>query len=202
MHRLPEQIAIPLGHLAGVDANADFDSALRVGGVVLLHGALDRGGGTYRCHGGRKGNKKPITQGLAHPTTERRDLLMNDRGLQSQDVVSVPVAARPPQCGRADDVGQHDRECSGATVAIRQACLPVAPLQRSCRSDYGGPECGCTAHLQRLNPRLTLEAFRLGGVGGHPKGAIGRQRLLEQLGGLLSVSATATLEQHPGPQAT
>ena len=35
MHRLPEQIAIALGDLAGVDADADLDRAMRIGGVVL-----------------------------------------------------------------------------------------------------------------------------------------------------------------------
>src|SRR5829696_7901222 len=36
VHRLPEQIAIPLGGLACMDANADLDRAPRMGGVVLL----------------------------------------------------------------------------------------------------------------------------------------------------------------------
>ena len=35
MHGLPEQVAIQLGDLADVDPDADFSTALRVGGVVL-----------------------------------------------------------------------------------------------------------------------------------------------------------------------
>ena len=110
VHRLPEQIAIVLGDLAGVDADADLDGVLRVGGVVLVQRALDGGGGTDRCHGGREGDEEPVAQGLAHPATERHDLVAHDRCLQPKNVVGVLVAARPPQRGRADDVGHHDRE--------------------------------------------------------------------------------------------
>ena len=39
VHGLPEQVAVVLGDLAGVDADADLDSALRVGDVVLMQGA-------------------------------------------------------------------------------------------------------------------------------------------------------------------
>jgi hypothetical protein len=52
-----------------------------------------------------------------------------------------------------------------------------------------------------LDVRPPLQAFGLGGVAGHPKGAIGRQRLIEQLSGFLLVSSATTVEQHPGSQA-
>ena len=55
MHGLPEQIAIPLRDLAEMDADADFDSALGVSGVVLVQRMLDRHGGTDRGH--RRGRR-------------------------------------------------------------------------------------------------------------------------------------------------
>ena len=75
VHGLPEQIAVALGDLADVDADADLDGALRVGGVVLVQRTLDGGGGTDRCHGGREGDEEPVAQGLAHPATECADLV-------------------------------------------------------------------------------------------------------------------------------
>jgi hypothetical protein len=49
MHGLPAQVAVAFGDLAVVDADADLDGPLRIGSVVLLHGALDAGSGTYGC---------------------------------------------------------------------------------------------------------------------------------------------------------
>ena len=124
MHRLPEQIAIPLGDLARMDAYADLDRALRLGGVVLLQRTLDGDGGTDRCHVRREGDEEPVAQRLAHPATERGDLLPHDRCLQRENVVGVPVAACPPERRRADDVGHHDREHVRCPAPIRQALPP------------------------------------------------------------------------------
>jgi hypothetical protein len=121
----------------------------------------------------------------------------------------------------------HDRERIGRQAAIRQRLPPIQLLKpRTCPSEYGGLRTQLVSHVravpwprdpaipghvrpspgyrQRVRPldvRPPLQAFGLGGVGGHPKGAIGRQRLVEQLGGLLLVSPAATVEQHPGSQA-
>ena len=43
-----------------------LDSALRVGGVVLVQRTLDGGGSTDRCHIGGKGDEEPIAQRLAY----------------------------------------------------------------------------------------------------------------------------------------
>ena len=48
VHRLTLQIAVALSDRAGVDADADLDCVLRVGGVVLAQCALDGSGGTDR----------------------------------------------------------------------------------------------------------------------------------------------------------
>ena len=138
MHRLSEQIAIPLGDLAGMDADADFDRALRVGGVVLVQRTLDRHGGTDRCHIGGEGDEKPVAQGFAYPATERCDLVLHDRCLQRENVVGVLVATCLPQLGRADDVGHHDRERVCCAAPIRQGLPPLLLL--SCGSavqNYG-----------------------------------------------------------------
>lgn len=50
VYGLSTQVTIPLGDMAGMDANAEIDGTLWVGGVVLLHGALNASGGTDRCH--------------------------------------------------------------------------------------------------------------------------------------------------------
>ena len=60
MHRLPKQIAIPLADLARVDADTNLDSALGVGGVVLLQRSLNGRGGPDCCHIGGEGNKESI----------------------------------------------------------------------------------------------------------------------------------------------
>ena len=96
MHRLPEQIAIPLGDLAGMDADADFDSALRLGGVVLLQRTLDGDGSMDRCYFGGEGDEEPIAQRFAYPATECCDLVLHDRCLQRENVVGVLVATCPP----------------------------------------------------------------------------------------------------------
>jgi hypothetical protein len=81
MHRLPQQVAIPLSDLAGVNADADFDRALWIGSVVLLQRMLDRRGGTDRRNSGGEGDEKAIAQGLAYPATERCDLVPHYRCL-------------------------------------------------------------------------------------------------------------------------
>lgn len=151
---------------------------------------------------------------------------MHDRGLEAQNVIGIPVAPRSAQCGRADNIGHHDRERIGGPAAIRQRLPPIQLLKpRTCPSEYGGLRTQLASHVRagagpathqsrscpaspgyrqrvgRSNVRPPLQAFGLGGVAGHPKGAIGRQRLVEQLGGLLLVSPATTVEQHPGSQA-
>jgi len=96
MHRLPEQIAIPLGDLARMDADADFDSALRLCGVVLLQRTLDGDGSMHRCYFGGKGDQEPIAQRFAYPATECCDLVLHDRCLQRENVIGVLVATCPP----------------------------------------------------------------------------------------------------------
>ena len=135
MDRLPEQIAIPLGDFAGVDADADFDSALRVGGVVLVQRTLDGRSGTDRCHIGGKGDEEPVAQGLAYSATKGCDLVLHDRCLQHENVVCVLIAPCLPQLGRADDVGHHDRERVRCAAPIRQGLPPLLLLScRICRS--------------------------------------------------------------------
>ena len=113
-----------LGDRASVDSDADLDRPLRVSGVVLMQRRLDGSGGADRCHGRREGDEEPVAQGLAHAATERQDLVAHDSCLQPQNVVSVSVAARSPQRGRADHIGHHDREQRGCLAAIRQALPP------------------------------------------------------------------------------
>jgi hypothetical protein len=96
MHRLPEQIAIPLGDLAGMYADADFDSALRLGGVVLLQRTLDGDGSADRRYFGGEGDEEPIAQRFAYAATECSDLVLHDRCLQRENVVGVLVATCPP----------------------------------------------------------------------------------------------------------
>ena len=71
----------------------------------------------------------------------------------------------------------------------------------------------CTLRLRRqdgvtlptvtitLNPRLTLEAFRLGCVARHAKPAISGQSFLEHLGGALVIAFPAAIQQRSGVQA-
>ena len=124
VHRLPVQVAVALGDLAGVDADAYLDGVLGIGCVVLVQRALDGGGGTDRCHGGREGDEEAVAQGLAHPATELPDLVVHDSGLQPQNVVGVSVTARPPQRGRADDISHHDGELLGRAATSRQRLPP------------------------------------------------------------------------------
>jgi hypothetical protein len=81
MHCLPEEVAVSLSDLTGVDADTNLDSALRVSGVVLLQRPLDGCGGADCCHIGDEGNEKSIAQGFAYPTTECCDLVLHDRCL-------------------------------------------------------------------------------------------------------------------------
>jgi hypothetical protein len=62
VYGLPTQVAIPLGDMAGVDANTDIDGTLRVGGVVFLHCAPNAGGRTDGRHSGREGDEEPVAQ--------------------------------------------------------------------------------------------------------------------------------------------
>jgi hypothetical protein len=227
IHGLPLQVVIALADRAGVNADTDLDGALRVRGVVLLQGLLDGNRGPDRSHSGRKGDKESVPQRIAYVAPKRSDLVTHDGCLQTEDFVGVPVATRSAQCGRADNIGHHDRERIGRPAAIRQRLPPIQLLKpRTCPSEYGGlsgrslhrtcawcpgpgtPQFQVTLGLARIPPARTpldvrppLQAFGLGGVAGHPKGAIGRQRLVEQLGGLLLVSSATTVEQHPGSQA-
>lgn len=100
--------------------------------------------------------------------------------------------------------------CSGrapahqSTAAPDAACIArargaLAPGPHHSRSHQASP--GYHQRVRPLDVRLPLQAFGLGGVAGHPKGAVGRQCLVEQLGGLLLVSSATTVEQHPGSQA-
>ena len=68
--------------------------------------------------------RNPSPMDLRTLATERRHLLVHDRRQQCQDVIGVQVATGPPQRGRADDVGHHDRERRGRTAAIRQGLPP------------------------------------------------------------------------------
>jgi hypothetical protein len=81
MDCLPKKITIPLGGLAGVDTDADFNSALRVGGVVLAYRMLDGRGGMDRGQIGWEGYEEPITKGLAYSAAERRNLMLQYRCL-------------------------------------------------------------------------------------------------------------------------
>jgi hypothetical protein len=87
---------IPLGDLAGMDADANFDSALRLGGVVLLQRTLDGDGSMEGCYFGGERDEEPIAQRFAYAATERCDLVLHDRCLQREDVVGVLVATCPP----------------------------------------------------------------------------------------------------------
>ena len=132
MHRLPEQIAIPLGDLAGVDADADFDSTSRIGGVVLGQRTLDSGSSADRCHIGVERDEESIAQGFAYPATKCCDLVLHDRCLQGENVIGVLVATCPSQLSRAHDVGHHDRERVSCAAPIRQGLPPLLLL--SCGS--------------------------------------------------------------------
>ncbi len=129
VHRLPEQVAIVLGDLAGVDADADLDGVLRVGGVVLVQRALDGGGGTDRCHGGREGDEEPVAQGLAHPATERRDLRRCTIAACNPKMSS---ASRSPRARRSAVEPTTSVIMIVSTVAARlrsdNGCLPLLLL--------------------------------------------------------------------------
>ena len=71
----------------------------RVGVVVRVQCALDVDGGADPRNGGREGDEKSVTQGLAHATTERDDLVVHNLRLQPQNVVASPVAADLTQSG-------------------------------------------------------------------------------------------------------
>jgi hypothetical protein len=79
VHSLPVQVSIVLGDPPCVDSDADLDRALGFSRVVLEQCSLDGGGRPHRRHSGRKGNEKPVAQGLAHLATERCDLLVHHR---------------------------------------------------------------------------------------------------------------------------
>jgi hypothetical protein len=128
VYGLPLQVVIVFGDRAGVNADADFDSVLRVGGVVLLQGLLDGNGCPDRSHGGRKGDKESVPYRFAYAALKFSNLVMHDGCLQTEDFVGVPVATRPAQHGRADNIGHHDREHPGCEAAIRQSCLRVSCL--------------------------------------------------------------------------
>jgi hypothetical protein len=96
MHRLPEQIAIPLGDLA--EWTPMRTSTARCGSAVLCSSnarwmATAR---MHRCYFGGKGDQEPIAQRFAYPATECCDLVLHDRCLQRENVIGVLVATCPP----------------------------------------------------------------------------------------------------------
>ena len=125
MHRLPVQVAVALGDLAGVDADTDLDGVLGIGCVVLMQRALDGGGGTNRCNGGREGDEEPVAQRLAHPATELPDLVVHDSCLQPQNVVGV----RSPRARRSAVERTTSVIMTVSSLAARllpdNGCLPL-----------------------------------------------------------------------------
>ena len=147
IHGLPLQVVIALADRAGVNADTDLDGALRVRGVVLLQGLLDGNRGPDRSHSGRKGDKESVPQRIAYVAPKRSDLVTHDGCLQTEDFVGVPVATRSAQCGRADNIGHHDRERIGRPAAIRQRLPPIQLLKpRTCPSEYGGLRTQLASH--------------------------------------------------------
>jgi hypothetical protein len=149
IHGLPLQVVIALADRAGVNADTDLDGALRVRGVVLLQGLLDGNRGPDRSHSGRKGDKESVPQRIAYVAPKRSDLVTHDGCLQTEDFVGVPVATRSAQCGRADNIGHHDRERIGRPAAIRQRLPPIQLLKpRTCPSEYGGLRTQLASHVR------------------------------------------------------
>jgi hypothetical protein len=73
------------------------------------------------------------------------------RGLEAQNVIGIPVAPRSAQCGRADNIGHHDRERIGRPATIRQRLPPMQLLKpRTCPSEYGGLRTQLASHVRAV----------------------------------------------------
>lgn len=226
IHGLPLQVVIALADRAGVNADTDLDGALRVRGVVLLQGLLDGNRGPDRSHSGRKGDKESVPQRIAYvapsvltssrtmaackPRISSASRSPRDRRSAVEPTTSVIMIASALAARLRSDNGCLPFSCSSRAPAHQSTAASGRSLHRTCAwcPGPGTPQFQVTLGLARIPPARTpldvrppLQAFGLGGVAGHPKGAIGRQRLVEQLGGLLLVSSATTVEQHPGSQA-
>jgi hypothetical protein len=133
-----------------------------------------------------------------------------DRRSAVEPTTSVIMIASALAARLRSDNGCLPFSCSSRAPAHQSTAASGRSLHRTCAwcPGPGTPQFQVTLGLARIPPARTpldvrppLQAFGLGGVAGHPKGAIGRQRLVEQLGGLLLVSSATTVEQHPGSQA-